>query len=220
MNMIRDEIVLIGPLAAGKTSVALRVSAIMGIPNFPLDRIKWFYRFRNGYDLARGTAILRTKGFGALLEYATPYFTPRDLKSFLDTFRNGVIDFGANQTVFSDLKAFNETTEILAPFRNIILLLPSPDAAESSCVLTQRIRERYTDIERAPEVVESYIHVNHRFLTAASNFALAKQVVYTLGRTVEQTAEEVITRCGFDYRAAAIDKGAAMFSRRNLPHFA
>lgn len=193
---MREDIVLIGPLAVGKTSVALYLSAKLRIPNYPMDRIKWYYRFRNGYDLARGTTILRTAGFGALLDYASAFFTPADMERFLSEFPNGVIDFGASQSVIEDPGLLREAKRILRPFTNIVLLLPSPDAEESFEILSQRIRERYTDQERSHDVVESYVEVNRRFITCNSNRVLAKHTVYTHGMTVEETGEAVIRVTG------------------------
>ncbi|MEA2236306.1 MAG: hypothetical protein QOC81_1030 [Thermoanaerobaculia bacterium] len=193
---MRNEIVLIGPLSAGKTSVALYVSTRLRKPNYPLDRIKWYYRFRNGYDLARGTVILRSAGFAALLEYAKPYFSMTDLKRFLEEFKGGVIDFGASHSVFEDRGSLWEAQHILKPFINVVLLLPTPDPHLNISILSERIRQRYSERERTLHIIESYVDVNKRFVLSPSNATLAKHTVYTEGKTVEETGEEVIAKCG------------------------
>jgi hypothetical protein len=223
---MRHEVVLIGPLAAGKTSVALYVSARLRIPNYPLDRIKWYYRFKNGYDLASGTATLRSAGFGALLEYAEPFFTPTDLETFLNEFHDGVIDFGASQSVVDDPDLFSKTQRILQPFQNVILLLPSPDVATSIRVLSERIRNRYTDNERTPDVVQSYIDVNRHFIQNDSNQRLAKHTVYTNGKSVVETGEEVIAISKQDVDSVANPIAMEPLfttrpqAKKTLPHFA
>ena len=65
----RDEIILIGPMGVGKTTLALHLSERLGKLNYPIDRLKWYYRFRNGYDLAKGTKSLKTSGFQVLSKY-------------------------------------------------------------------------------------------------------------------------------------------------------
>lgn len=193
---MRNDIVLIGPLSAGKTTVALYVSARLQQPNFPLDRIKWYYRFKNGYDLARGTVILRTEGFAALLDYAKSYFSMADLECFLNEFRSGVIDFGASHSVFDDSAAMRDAERILSPFANVVLLLPTPDPDRNIEILSDRIRQRYSDRERDARIVESYVEVNRRFVMSPSNTLLARHTVYTYGKSVEKTGEEVMAVCG------------------------
>lgn len=193
---MRSDIILIGPLAAGKTSVALYLSARLRIPNYPLDRIKWYYRFRNGYDLARGTVVLRTEGFKALMEYAKPFFTLMDLQRFLVEFQDGIIDFGASQSVFEDPESLEGARRVLLPFKNVVLLLPSPDSEASIEVLSRRIRERYGEQERSPKIVESYVTVNREYVLNPSNTILAKHIVYTEHKSVEETGEEVLALIG------------------------
>ena len=94
---MRDEIILIGPMCSGKSSVALYLAETLSILNYPIDRIKWYYRFKNGYDLSRGTKILRSQGFMALLNYFEPYFSLRDIELILNEFRGGIFDFGASR---------------------------------------------------------------------------------------------------------------------------
>lgn len=193
---MRNEIVLTGPLSAGKTSLALYLSVRLQQPSYPLDRLKWYYFYRNGYDLATGSMLLQLGGFAALLKYARAYFTVRDLERFLDEFRNGVIDFGANHSVFDDPASLEEAQRILQPFVNVVLLLPTPDPERNIAILTERIRQRYSGRERTPQVVESYIEVNKEFIANPSYALLARHVVYTHGKTIEETGEEVIALCG------------------------
>jgi hypothetical protein len=194
---MRDDIVLIGPLSAGKTSVALYLSERLSLLYYPMDRIKWYYRFKNGYDIARGTKILRTYGFAALLKYASPFFSLKDIENFLNEFSGGILDFGASQSFFDDDNLLAEASRILQPFRNIVLLLPSPNLEESIEVLSQRIRERYREKERTPEVVKSYVDVNRQFVLHKSNSLIAKYVVYTGGKNIEETGEEIINVTGY-----------------------
>jgi hypothetical protein len=194
---MRNEIILIGPLCSGKTSVALYLAEALSIRNYPVDRIKWYYRFKNGYDLATGTKILRTQGFAALLDYAYPYFSLKDIQLLLDEFRNGVVDFGASHSYYENEDLLREAVKMLAPFPNVVLLLPSADVEESIRTLRQRIRERYSGGQRSKEVVQSYVDANERFVRHGSNAALAKHVVYTQSKSIKEVGNEVLWLTGY-----------------------
>jgi hypothetical protein len=196
-----NDIVLIGPLACGKTSLALDLSEGLHIPNYPMDRIKWYYRFRNGYDIAKGTRILREKGFRHLLEYSYPYFSIGDIRVFLEDFKGGIIDFGGSQSYYPDDVNMSKAREIFAPFRNVVLILPSPDEDECIRILSQRIRNRYNPLERTDRVVESYIAMNREFIVHPSNRILSKFVVYTEGKTVRNAADEILELTGWAAKA-------------------
>jgi deoxyadenosine/deoxycytidine kinase len=58
------QVVLIGPIAAGKSSVAEVLAEQLGCRNVPLDLVRWAYYFRMGYDLAE--LKRRERDFGAL----------------------------------------------------------------------------------------------------------------------------------------------------------
>lgn len=124
---IRDEIILVGPMGVGKTTLALHLSEKLGLLNYPIDRLKWYYRFKKGYNLAKGTNILKEKGFQELANYFNDYFDNNDLAQILDEFRGGIFDFGASHSHYDNYSDLLEAKRILAPFPNVILLLPTDD---------------------------------------------------------------------------------------------
>jgi hypothetical protein len=73
---------------------------------------------------------------------------------------------------------------VLAPFPNVVLLLPSPDLDESVLLLMQR----------AGECVDGGVDFHEHFVKHPSNQALAKVTVYTKGKTPEETRDEVLGR--------------------------
>jgi hypothetical protein len=195
---MREEIILIGPMCAGKSSVAIAVARSLSLLNYPIDRIKWYYRFKNGYNLVYGTEVLRTKGFEALLSYSEDFFSVKELRVMLDDFAGGVFDFGASHSYCPDEGRFGELQKLLSNFRNVVLLLPCADVDHSIDVLSERIRRRYTETERSKEIVESYIAMNRKFVCHSSNSALATHTVYTDGKSVEEVAAIVLRLAGYD----------------------
>ena len=108
----REEIILVGPMGVGKTTLALHLSEKLGLLNFPIDRLKWYYRFKNGYDLAKGTKILKESGFQELANYFTDYFGNAELAEILNEFRGGIFDFGASHSHYENYNDLlkNETS--------------------------------------------------------------------------------------------------------------
>lgn len=119
------------------------------------------------------------------------------MQYFLQEFRGGIIDFGASHSYYESDELLSEAKNILEPYKNVILLLPSSNVNESIQVLSERIKERYTPKERSSHVVESYILMNEKFIRHKSNYELAKYIIYTENKTIEAVAEEVLqkTKC-------------------------
>ena len=76
---------------------------------------------------------------------------------------------------------FARANELFSPYRNVILLLPSPDFDESVEILKQRSQLKINGVE-----------INRFFMTHPSNQRLAKQVFYTKGKTPEEIKQEII----------------------------
>lgn len=189
-------IILIGPLATGKSALATELSILTGMRNIPIDKIKWYYRFRNGYDLVKSTNLLRCNGFDALIEYAQNYFGPREINAILQEF-SGVIDFGASDTQFNDLRKLKELHFYLDKYPNIFLILPSEDEQKSKEVLDSRLRKRYKNDPLKGPVIDSYLKKNEEFIRSYQNYSFAKHVIYTDNRRVDEIAQEIIYKCDF-----------------------
>ena len=197
----RDEIILIGPMGVGKTTLALHLSEKLGILNYPIDRLKWYYRFKNGYDLAKGTKILRTAGFHELSNYFNSYFGNNELAEILDDFKGGIFDFGASHSYFENFDELYDAKSKLVAFNNIFQLLPT-DNYETNCkILDKRIGKRYEDVEWKREVLDSYLEQNRIYLMSNSYSFLAKETIYTEGKTIEQVGEAILAKCVFFYDA-------------------
>ena len=74
----------------------------------------------------------------------------------------------------------------LMPYPNVFLILPSPDPQESIRILNERL---------AAEGVRYNFDFSAHFIKLTSNYRLAKAIVYTEGKTPEQTADEILALC-------------------------
>ena len=184
----RSEVVLIGPVRAGKSTVATLVGARLGLPVVHLDTLRWAYYHELGYDEAHAARVRRTEGFLALSRYWKP-FEIHAVERVLADYRDCVFDFGAGHSGYDEPDQADRARRALAPFRHVLLLVPTPDPELSVQVLRERIgpwtptppHEPFFDFERY------FIHhpVNH---------ALATATIYTHGRTPDETCEEILCR--------------------------
>jgi hypothetical protein len=80
---------------------------------------------------------------------------------------------------------------ILALFPNVVLLLPCPDLDEAARILQERNKDNdWLNTFRATSGYDP----NEHFLRHRSNYELAKRIVYTQGKTPEQTRDELLGR--------------------------
>ncbi|MFZ0545788.1 MAG: hypothetical protein WAM60_10150 [Candidatus Promineifilaceae bacterium] len=193
---MNDTIILIGPMMAGKSTIGRLLSEQLNIPQFILDDLRWDYFNEIGYDEDEARRIATSDaGMLGLLEYWKP-FEVHAVERILADHNNCVIDFGAGYTVQKDETLFGRIERALAPYKQVILLLPSPDLDESVSVLNQRmtalLREHNQPEERIPDVLKA----NEEFVRLPHNGRLAKRIIYTNGKTPEETCAEIIAGIG------------------------
>lgn len=193
-------IILIGPMSAGKSTVASLLAAHLGLPQYDVDEHRWDFYREIGYDSAVAAQIAHSdEGMVGLLRYWKP-FEVHAVERVLAEQRGCVIDFGAGHTVHEDPALFARVQRALAPFPHVILLLPSPDLAESVAILNARFGELL--LRETGRIDPALLHVNEHFVTHPSNHTLAKHVVYTQGKTPADTCAEIVRALESSHRPA------------------
>ena len=104
------------------------------------------------------------------------------VRRLLEAHKSCVFDFGAGHSVYEDDALFARIQKILAPYVNVVLILPSPDLDESVQILKAR---------RSDGVADGFDFHDH-FVKHHSNHDLAKLVVYTKDKTPEETCNEIL----------------------------
>jgi hypothetical protein len=191
-HRMRSEIILIGPLWAGKSTIAELLCQRLGLPRASMDDTSWRYYEEVGFDRARGTELERCGDHLALSRYVRP-FLAHSVERHLADHPGCVIDFGAIHSIYDELEELNRVKRALAPYRNVILLLPSPDLKRSAAVLRERAAD---DVWLAKIREEHGLDLNEQYLRHPANRELARWVVYTEGRTPEETCEEIMQFVG------------------------
>lgn len=180
-----SDIVLIGPIGSGKSTQGQLLAQRLALPQCLMDDLRWAYYEEIGYDKALAQQKRDAEGMGAVLQYWKP-FEAYAVERLLAEHRDCVIDFGAGHSVYEDEALFKRVQQALAPYSNVVLLLPSPDIEESRQILHQRNRDRPSDITL----------VNEHFLQHPANAQLAKHTVYTHHNPPEVTCADILRVTG------------------------
>lgn len=179
-------IILIGPMGAGKTTIGALLAEQLGLPQYALDELRWDYYAEIGYSREVEKQIREAEGVAGALRYWKP-FEVHAVEQLLADYQTGIFDFGAGHSVYDDPARLARVERALQPFRNVILLLPSPEDDESVRVL----RERYLAVSGWDGMADG-IDLHAYFVKHPANRRLAKHIVYTAGQTPEQTCAAIL----------------------------
>jgi shikimate kinase len=178
--MILD-IILIGPIGTGKTTLSRLLAGKLGIPCVSLDERCWDYYREIGIDEAEDQ-----NGPDGMFAWR---FNVHAVERLLAEHRNCVLELGAGHSVYRESGALERIKIALAPYPNVFLILPCADHDEASRILEERCQ---TNPWLLSFRAEHGYDPNAHFLTHSSNYTLAKKIVYTQGRTPEQTRDEIL----------------------------
>ncbi len=180
----RQDIILIGPIGAGKSTIGKLLAERLGIPQVAMDNVRFGYYKEIGYDEALADELGRQEGFAAKYRYWKP-FEIYAVERVLSEHHDCVTDFGGGHSVYEDDALFERARRALAPYANVVLLLPSPDLDESVRVLRER---------RGGPIIDHGLDFDEHFVKHHSNRDLATLTVYTKDQTPDQTCDEILRR--------------------------
>ena len=175
-----SDIILIGAEGAGKSTIGKLLAQKLDLSQVSMDRLRWDYYVEVGWSKEKQKEIAENEGFAGVYRYWKQY----DLyavERLLDEHEDCVIDFGAGHSIYEESEDLERAGELLAPYTNVILLLPSPDLAESIAILEQR-----------NQLIINGMEANRFTITHPSNWKLATHVVYTEEQTPVETRDEIL----------------------------
>lgn len=152
---------------------------------------------KQGTERARVEELLASQDDSEYMKYVRPFYV-HAVERVLDDYSDCVLTFGAGHVVHDDPSLFDRVSAALAPYPNVVLLLPSEDMDESMTILHGRILERVAEYAEEGEDYSWAIEENKHFVLHPSNMRLAKATVYTDGRSPEETCEEIVQLVSHD----------------------
>lgn len=176
-----SEIILIGPVGTGKSTLGQLIADKLALPRAQMDELRWDYYKEIGYSEDIAKEIGDREGFLGLYRYWKP-FEAHAVERLLAERHDCVIDFGAGHSLFEDDTLFARVERVLAPFPNVVLILPSPDPEESVRILRGRLWDG----------MAGDFDFHEHCVRHPSNARLAKFTVYTKDKTPEETRDEII----------------------------
>ncbi len=174
-------IVLIGPPCAGKSTISSLLAVALGLPVYATDTgVAQPYYQALGYDDQLAQQLWAEQGFQGSERYGQQ-FGAAVIERLLTDYPQSILDFGAGLSMYEDTAHFAHAQQVLAPYPNVILLLPSPDLDESVQILKERPRGTIHGLDS-----NLYLLQHHAYAD------LAKIVVYTQGKTPAATCAEIL----------------------------
>jgi|GEM_PF-3783368 len=174
MSIVHEKsIILIGHLAAGKSSTAEILSRDLNMPHISVDI--YFEKMMKG-DWAPRSDDEMEKFFVDSIKYM--------LKQKLETNTPFVMDFGAIHSCIKDTDLFIELRNALSPFKNVIFLRIHEDDEVASEISLKRLKgdKRYD---------RRIVKDRDKFIKSGNNAFLAKKVLTTHDLTKEEVAKKV-----------------------------
>jgi adenylate kinase family enzyme len=186
MVSLNTNIIIIGPVGAGKSTQGQLLAKALNKRSFSLDNIANEYYEASSFSLSQFQEAKKEKGYLEAYQLWCPalaYAAQQVIKDYPDC----VIDFGAGHSHYEDEFLFRGVKKALAHCPNIILLLPSSDLDRSVSLLRQRsIEERKRDW-----VHDGYDFIEH-WVKDYCNHDLATVTIFTEGKTPEQTRDDIL----------------------------
>ena len=186
---MKSIIVLIGPMSAGKSTIAQLLSEELGLPRIELDEVRQSFYNEIGYDESLASKIAGDIGLKGLVKYWKP-FEAHAVERAIEEFDNCIMDFGAGHSVYEDDLHFTLVENVLKPIKHVILLLPSPDLDRSVEILNNRFSDLL--LLEVGKVDPELLLLNEYFVRHPSNGKLAKKTFFTENKTPEETCQEIV----------------------------
>lgn len=186
-------IILIGPLGAGKTTIAGLLASRLGWQSIDLDDLRMGYYAELDYDAAYVKSLENRDDWHTIGHYWKPFEVHGVERVLADYPSDHVIAFGAGNSVYDDPALFERAQAALAPFPHVVLLMPAPEIDQSAVILRERISAKMPQLSDTS--LDYLTTLNMDFMSSPSNTRLAKQTIYTGDQTPEQTCDAIYAVC-------------------------
>ncbi|MFE7507616.1 shikimate kinase [Promicromonospora sp. NPDC057488] len=178
--------ILVGPLAAGKSTLGALVAERIGLPFVDIDEIAWTYCAEVGWSLDR--LLERDAAVGwAVAEREWEPARAHAVQRVVEDHAEAVIAFGAGYTSFTVPDHADQVRRALAPVPDVVHLVPSPDPERSVTVL----RERAVTSRGKDWIIEGHDWIA-RWVADPLAGEVAAATVFTDGVSPAESADQLV----------------------------
>ena len=171
-------VILMGPIGVGKSTIAKIIAERTGKPFVDLDEQRSRFYAETDYSDKKAERRYLLKGIQGWYRYQKPYEL-YSVRRILEESRDSIIAFGGGQSVYEDEEQQAEFYKLMAPVEHSFLLLPFPDVDASLKLLSQRIEK-------------DELKLNRIFIYSETSRSAAKHIIYTGEKTPNQVADEIM----------------------------
>lgn len=179
MKNINSNIVIMGPIGVGKSSVAQELAKQLCLPRIELDEQRTRIYKQTNFSVDEAERQYSLNGIRGWYTYQKPYEL-LSVDVILSEYSNTVIDFGGGQSVYDDEKQITEFLRLMESVKNSFLLMPYKDVDKSLSLLSKRINE-------------DELKLNEIFVRSETNKLAAKHIIYTEMKTIKQIVDEILS---------------------------
>ena len=177
---MNENIIIIGPIGVGKSTVAPEVARRTDKKHIDMDELRSEIYSMTDYSNQKAEEAYSSGGVIEWYNYQKPYELFA-VKTLLEQNQNSVIEFGGGQSIYSNDEQLTTFLNLMENQPFVFSLLPSESVNRSSEILNSRARFEDEKI------------LNEIFLTSDCNKRVAKFTIYTEGKEPQETIEEILS---------------------------
>lgn len=186
-------VVLIGPVAVGKSTVGPLVGVSLGLNFIDLDAVAGPFYVEAGQPLEAFEARIAAEGVPAAHRWWQPARL-HAVKRLLETTSVAVVSLGAGHSHYEDSEYYESVKALLARHTTVLLAL-EPDTDNSVEVLRRR-----SLASRGRDWIFDGVDFLRMWAGSGQNADLADLVVYTSGKSPEEVAAAIVRHLRDDAR--------------------
>ncbi len=177
---MKNNIILIGPIAAGKSTICKGIAKKTGLEHVDVDKLRAEIYPELGYSEEEALEKEKMDGIKGWYMYQKPYELAIS-KKLLHERENSVISFGGGHSVYHDEMRIKEFTELMSKEPFVFMLTPCEDVETATQILDRRITNNDEK------------ELNPLFVGSETNKKVAKYIIYTEGKTIDDVIKEILS---------------------------
>lgn len=190
-DIFNKSILLIGPMATGKTTLGRILHEKTGMPLISLDDRQ---QLKEQYSKYKDFTYFKDFEFYLTEQILTNLSAPT------------IVEFGAGHSVYENEEQAKAMSKIIKNFKNVVMVLPSPYRKKTEKILKRRLLDRCSNskIKFTQIDIEHQLSDNKHFIDEAYKSDLPTISVYTADKSPKQTTDEIIERTIIDKESGKI----------------